>query len=101
MSSDPLAIINAACLAAGKSDSCFDPDDLPEDFGDLEETPWGQYCKYQLTSWFIKHQPTGRYFKVNQSRSGSHHTDWYYNEPVAFEVRKIEKVVTTTVWEKV
>lgn len=65
-----------------------------------EEGDFTQDHKYQYASNIIKHMKSGRCFEVSCSRSGSYHTDWYYtydNDPV--EVRKVEKVIKTTVWE--
>lgn len=85
-------------------DSCFDLDYMDDDVlsgWEAEElSDWTQDYKYQHTTTIFKHVPSGRYFRVSQTRSGSYHTDFYYNLPkFEGEVVKVEKMVPTVVWE--
>lgn len=67
-----------------------------------EEGDFTQDHKYQYCTSVIKHIASGRCFVVNCSRSGSYHTDWYYTyDSDPCEVKKVEKVVKTIVWEAV
>lgn len=66
------------------------------------EGDWCQDHKYQMVINVIKHIESGRFFEVYGSRSGSYHSDWYYtydNDPC--EVKPVEKVIKTIVWEAV
>ena len=87
-------------------DSAFDldfmsTDVLSEDWDIEENGDWVQDYKYQSSTMILRHTPSNRFFQVNQSRSGSYHTDWYYSPPeFQGEVVKVEKMVPTIVWEK-
>lgn len=66
------------------------------------EGEFTQDHKYQYCTSVIKHIASGRCFEVSCSRSGSYHTDWYYTyDSDPYEVKKVEKVVKTIVWEAV
>jgi hypothetical protein len=77
-------------------------DELPEDFEIVEDDDWTQDHKYQHCTQIFK-DGEGNFFSVTNSRSGSYHTDWYYQEPHVEQVKRVEKVVTKTVvsWEAV
>jgi hypothetical protein len=62
----------------------------PEGWEVVEETDWTQDHKYQYQE--TTYHKDGQYFSVTQSRSGSYHTDWYYNDPECFEVERHEEV---------
>ena len=64
----------------------------------IEDGDWEVDCDYQFRSSIVKFMD--KYYQINESRSGSYHTDYYYDDPEIFEVNKVEKVVTTIVWEK-
>jgi hypothetical protein len=57
----------------------------------VEEGEWEQDYKYQYNTSVYKYKD--RFVRVNQSRSGSYHSDWYYNDPTFDEVvpRKVIK----------
>ena len=65
----------------------------------IEDGDWEVDCKYQFRSSIVKFMD--KYYQINEFRSGSYHTDYYYDAPEIFEVNKVEKVVTTIVWGKV
>lgn len=75
----------------------------PELFELTDEGDWVQDWKYQHRSSVVKHIPTGIYVQVNQSRSGSYHSDWYYNKADYFQVTPLveTKTITTTTWQLV
>lgn len=67
-----------------------------------EEGDFCQDSKYQHATNVIKHLASGRCFEVSASRSGSYHTEWYYTyDSDPYEVKAVEKVVKTIVWEAV
>lgn len=43
----------------------------------------------------------GRYYEIEQCRSGSYYTDYYYDDPEVYEVTPKEIVITKTVYERV
>lgn len=64
---------------------------------EIESDEWTQNHKHQYRQviyWSTKHAV---FIAVNESRSGSYHTDWHYDEPDVSVVRKEEKVVTQTI----
>ena len=60
------------------------PDDL--DYEEIDAGEWIQdgKCQYQDSIYKVN----GRYFNVQQSRSGSYHTDWHFGQ---CEVEEFEK----------
>ena len=62
---------------------------------DKTDSDWVQEHKYQYRSYIIKFED-GKFYQINESRSGSYHSDWYYNPAEIFEVERQEKVVTKT-----
>lgn len=102
---DLKAALDKACLDEYKC-GCYDIDNLDEDVYDanglhvVEDEDWTQDGKYQYAD-IIVGDNEGNFFCLNNSRSGSYHTDWYYGEPSIYQVKRVEKVVTTVVWEGV
>lgn len=80
----------------GEYDSRYDYED--SDYLELvEEGEWTQNHKYQYLEsiyWSSKHEV---FICINESRSGSYHSDWYYDPPELSVVEKVEKVVTKTI----
>jgi len=70
-----------------------------EMLGCIDEGDWEQDHKYQYNTSIYEYE--GRYIRVNQSRSGSYHSDWYYNDPDFDEVAPRKVVVETTVWDRI
>lgn len=60
---------------------------------------WTQNHKsqYRETIYYSKRHDV--YVCVNESRSGSYHSDWHYDEPDVILVHKQERVVTKTITE--
>jgi hypothetical protein len=77
-------------------------DELPEDFELVEDDDWTQEHKSQYLTQVFK-DGEGNYFRIDNNRQGSYHTDWYYGQPDITQVKRVEKVVTKTVvsWEAV
>lgn len=74
----------------------FDDSDYLEE---VEDDDWTQDHKYQhrqVVYYSTKHDV---HVAVNETRSGSYHSDWYYNEPDVDLVEKRERVVTKTITE--
>ena len=42
-----------------------------------------------------------KYYKIEQSRSGSYYSDYYYEDPEVIEVTKRVEMVETTFWDVV
>ena len=51
--------------------------------------------KLHFDMWMDKH------YQINEARRGSYWNDYEYDDPDIFEVIPVEKIVKTTVWEKV
>lgn len=63
----------------------------------IEEGDWEiNFKDYQDKSTYVRHVPTGRFFCINEHRSGSYYSDYYYDAPDAVEV--VQKEVTITQW---
>lgn len=77
-------------------------DELPEDFVLVDDDDWTQDHKYQYLCQIFK-DGEGNYFCINNSRSGSYHTDWYYGTPDISQVKRVENEVTKIeiTWEVV
>lgn len=76
----------------------YDFDDS-EYLEEVEAEEWTQNHKYQyrqVVYWSTKHNV---HVAVNESRSGSYHSDWYYNDPDVSLVEKRSRVVTKTITE--
>lgn len=75
----------------------FGEDDIPEGMELVCDEDWTQSGKYQY-SFTVYKDAEGNHFGVNNSRSGSYHTDWYYGTPQLGQYKPVEKVVTTIEW---
>jgi hypothetical protein len=75
------------------ADQCLD--ELPEEFTVVEVGEWSQEHKSQYARHIV--MAHGQFFCISESRSGSYHTDWFYDEPTVQEVTREEetKVVVT------
>lgn len=62
----------------------------------LQDGDWVQEHKYQFRTSIVEYE--GKTYGINESRSGSYHTDWYYDDPSVDEVEKKEEIVTITKW---
>lgn len=63
-----------------------------EDFETIDEGEWVQEHKYQFCEVIVKQLSTERFFRMDVSRSGSYHSDWYYD----FSNSELVEVVKTT-----
>jgi hypothetical protein len=63
-----------------------------------EEGEWTQDYKYQNLTTIVKHVETDTFWAIHQSRSGSYHTDWYYNDPDCNQVKPVEETITIVKW---
>jgi len=64
-------------------------DELPSEFTVVEEGAWSQEHKNQFAQHIV--MAHGKFFCISESRSGSYHTDWYYDEPTIQEVTRHEE----------
>lgn len=99
MNQEVLALLNS--LRDG--DGYLPTWDLPEEFELIEEGDWVQEHKFQYSESIVKHKPTDTYWGLGSSRSGSYHTDWYYDATQIDQVERHEEVVTKTLvtWRNV
>lgn len=58
---------------------------------------WKVSGKYEHKTTIVLYE--GKYYGIDQSRSGSYYSDYHYDDPEAFEVTP--KQVMKTVWERV
>lgn len=71
--------------------------DLPEIFSLVEAGDWMQEYEFQHAEHIIKHVD-GRHFRLNQGRSGSYYSDWYYDSTDICEVKQVTETVVVTKW---
>jgi len=67
-----------------------------EGFEIIEEGDWEQEHKDQYASHIVKLDD--QYFSVNESRSGSYHTDWYYGDTDIVPVDRLEETKVVVSW---
>lgn len=83
-------------------DEYLEEGDISED-GEWEMVEPGEWMsdgKYDLCNSIMKHIPTGKYYQVNSSRTGSYYTDYDYQyDGTLYEVEP--KEVTITTWKVV
>lgn len=65
----------------------------------IEDGDWEVDRKYQFRSSIVKFMD--KHYQINEARRGSYWSDYEYDDPDIFEVIPVEKIVKTTVWEKV
>jgi hypothetical protein len=63
----------------------------------IREGDWTQDHKYQHREDIVRYK--GILLGVSQGRSGSYHTDWYYDDLEAYPV--VEETVTSVVYKRV
>ncbi|ANA49422.1 ribonucleotide reductase [Salmonella phage vB_SnwM_CGG4-1] len=76
----------------------YDFDDS-EYLEEVETKDWVQEHKYQRRQSIYYSTKHDVYIAVNETRSGSYHSDWYYIAPNVSLVEKHERVVTRTITE--
>lgn len=74
----------------------LDNDEEPEDAECVEEGEWVSEHKYQMRDDVWKWKD--KFFMISQSRSGSYHTDYYYDDPECCEVKPVEVVIKKINW---
>lgn len=80
-------------------DGYIEIDELPSEFEVVDGDPyeWLQEHKFQFNNVVMKHIPSDTYWCMSNSRSGSYHSDWYYDPTHVEQVSRHEEVVTKTV----
>jgi hypothetical protein len=76
------------------NDTDFDVDGLEYEI--IEEGEWEQDHKYQHRDILVRYN--GTHIMVNENRSGSYHTDWYYGDTLIYEVYPVDEVKTVRTW---
>lgn len=71
----------------------YDFDDS-EYLEEVEDDDWTQNHKYQYRSVIYYSKKHDVHICVNENRSGSYHSDWYYGDPDVSIVERVEKEVT-------
>jgi hypothetical protein len=74
-------------------------DDLAQPFEVVDEGEWSQDHKYQTNVTIIRHGD--QFFCIQQSRSGSYHTDWYYGDTEVSEVERKEETKVVVTWPSI
>lgn len=62
----------------------------------IEEGDWTDEGKYSYSESIIRFGD--KFYSIQQSRSGSYYTDYYYNDPEITEVTRQEKTVVQVTW---
>lgn len=73
-----------------------DQEDSPE-LTIVESSEWEQDHKYQCRETVVHHVASDTFWEFGESRAGSYHTDWYYND-LDEPDQVFKKEVTTTIW---
>lgn len=72
------------------------------DFVVTEDGDWiNEYKDCDVREAIVQQQSTGKYFCIDQSRSGSYYSDYEYDDPQIIEVAKVVKKVEVVSWEEV
>lgn len=78
----------------------LDGSDLGDYLEIIQDGEWIDDGKYSyLEDCIIKNSETGDFYEINQGRSGSYFSEYYYDEPTFWQVEK--KIVQTEVWIKI
>lgn len=86
-------------LAAENGENYFGIDDLPEDWDEIDDGNWTDEGKYSYMTRIVA--KNGKFFAIDQSRSGSYFSDYYYTTAEVYEVARKEIVTTVVKWEPV
>jgi len=65
----------------------------------IEDGDWIDDGKYSFKETVIKYE--GKYYQIDESRSGSYYTDYDYFDPTIIEVTPEDVVRTVRVWRPV
>ena len=72
------------------------------DFVVIKAGDWiNDYKDYDIREIIVQQKTTGKYFRIDQSRSGSYYSDYEYDDPEITEVAKVVKKVEVVSWEEV
>lgn len=72
------------------------------DFVVIEDGDWiNEYKDCDVREVIVQQKTTGKYFRIDQSRSGSYYSDYEYDDPKITEVAKVVKKVEVVSWEEV
>lgn len=67
----------------------------------IENGSWEVDYKYELKTTIIEYEPTGKYYQINEARTGSYFSDYHYEDPDIYEVTPTKKMVEITTWNLV
>lgn len=74
----------------------FGIDDLPDDWEEIDDGQWVDEGKYSYNTTIVS--KNGKFFAIDQSRSGSYFSDYFYDKAEVYEVERTEKTITVTTW---
>lgn len=72
-----------------------------KDFETVHNGEWVVDYKYEMKETVLEHKPTGKYYQINETRSGSYFSDYHYEDPEIWEVTPEKKMVEITSWNTV
>lgn len=68
-----------------------------DDIKIIDDGDWIDDGKYSFRTAIVEYE--NKFYQINQSRSGSYYTDYYYDDPDIYEVTKRVEMVETTFWD--
>lgn len=86
-------------LAAENGEHYFGIDDLPEDWEEIDNGEWTDEGKYSYNTTIVS--KNGKFFAIDQSRSGSYFSDYYYTQAEVYEVKRKEETKIVVSWVRV
>lgn len=73
-----------------------------EEYNSVYESDWVQEHKYQFGIKIVQNKETKKFYQLDIGRSGSYHTDWYYNYPEEmYEVKLVQETKVIDNWVRV
>ena len=80
-------------------DNTHENEDDYDQYKIVEDGDWVSEYKYEYHTLIVSYK--GKYYQINESRTGSYFTDYDYSEPEAFEVIPEKRMVEVTDWKVV
>jgi len=74
-------------------------DDEDPELTIINEGSWIDDGKYSFRTSYVKIED--KYYEIEQRRSGSYYTDYYYDDPEVYEVIPEKVVITKTIYKRV
>jgi c-di-GMP-related signal transduction protein len=75
-------------------------DEGDDDFKQITSSEWeNDYKDYASRYVIVQQISTEKYYQINESRTGSYYSDYYYDDPEIFEVTPEKKMVEQILWK--